>query len=137
MKKLVLAACAIGFLVTSGTTMAAGNKIGLGVDQGFGVAGQFNNINAFVGNDGFSADYLFKQGNFGKDIPFNWYVGGGAYYNWSGTDNIGLRVPLGITIPFAKKWDVYGQISPALDFDLDRDDVDFELDAAIGVRYAF
>ncbi len=51
----------------------------MGVDQGFGVSAQFDNINVFVGNDGFSADYLFEQGSFSKDIPFNWYLGAGVF----------------------------------------------------------
>ena len=125
----------------------ASNKIGLAVDQGFGVIFQVSdfgnkavsgdNLNLFIGNDGFSVDYILQQGSFSKEIPFNWYVGGGAYYNWAHHDNIGARVPLGLTLPFANKWDVYGQLAPALDLDLDDDKLRFELDFAIGIRYEF
>ncbi|PKF60201.1 hypothetical protein CW745_16140 [Psychromonas sp. psych-6C06] len=136
MKKLVLnVVCLISILASSSAFATA--KVGIALDQGFGVAGQFENINAFIGNDGLSGDYLINQGDFGKDIPFNWYVGGGAYYNWSGNDNIGARVPLGLTLPFAKKWDVYGQLAPALEYDLDNNNAKFRLDFAVGIRYAF
>lgn len=136
MKKILVSLiCFTGLL--SATSALATNKIGLALDQGFGIAGQYNNINAFIGNDGLSGDYIFKQGSFDQDFPFNWYVGGGAYYNWSGNDNIGARVPLGLTLAFAKKWDVYGQLSPALDLDLDHDKLSLKLDFAIGIRYEF
>jgi len=135
MKKIITALMFAGsfFMVQS----ANAAKVGVGFDQGFGVAGQFNNINAFIGNDGISGDYIFKQGAFGKDIPFNWYVGAGAYFDWSGSDELGLRVPLGVTFPFAKKWDVYGQFSPDLDYNFDKDDFNFGISGALGVRYSF
>jgi len=136
MKKLMVGLICISTLLSTAPVFAD-TKVGLAFDQGFGVTGQFKNINGFIGNDGVSADYIFRQGGFGRDIIFNWYVSGGAYYNWSGSENLGARVPLGLTLPFAKNWDVYGQLAPALDFDLDHDDVNFELDFAIGIRYAF
>ena len=136
MKKILTSLMCVGLFCMSTSTMAA-NKIGLAVDQGFGVAGQFENINAFIGNDGLSADYIFDQGDFREDIPLNWFVGAGGYYNWSGRDNIGARVPLGLTFPFAAKWDLYGQVAPVLDYDLDKKDLKFKLDFAVGIRYAF
>jgi hypothetical protein len=136
MRKLLISLFFVAGLLST-TSVLANNKIGIAVDQGFGITGQFNNINAFIGNDGLSGDYIFKQGDFGKEFPFNWYVGGGAYYNWSGNDSIGARVPLGLTFPFAKKWDVFGQLAPVLDVDLDDNDLKFELHFTIGIRYAF
>ena len=145
MKKIMIVLLASSSLLLSQAASAAptneasatGVKMGFGFDQGFGVAMQFDNVNAFVGNDGVSADYIIKQGSFGKDVPFNWYVGAGAYYDWGGSDKLGLRVPLGITIPFAKRWDIYGQISPDLDYNFSNDDVNFGISAAMGVRYSF
>lgn len=135
MKKLAITMiCAAGILTTATTANAA--KFGFGFDQGFGVAAQFNNINAFLGNDGISGDYIFKQGSFDKDFPFNWYVGGGAFIDWDG-DEFGVRVPLGLTFPFAKNWDVYGQVSPDLAYRDKQDDFEFGVSAAMGVRYAF
>jgi len=149
MRKIGINLLCIASILTS-TSVFAANKVGLAVDQGLGVVVQFGDlatltasstdvgyINAFIGNDGFSVDYIFKQGDFSEDIPFNWYLGGGAYYNWAHHDNIGARVPLGLTLPFAKRWDVYGQLSPALDVDMNDDKLRFELDLAIGIRYEF
>lgn len=135
MRKILIGfTCMVGLMVP--TVALADIKVGMAFDQGFGVTGQFYNVNAFVGNDGVSADYIFKAGDFGKDIPLNWYVAGGAYYNWHG-DNTGVRVPLGLAFPFAKSWDVYGQLSPVFDVDLDRDKMEFNVDFALGIRYAF
>lgn len=136
MNKLLISLFCAGTLFSANSALAA-TKIGFAFDQGFGVAGQFDSFNAFIGNNGISGDYLFKQGSFGKDVPFNWYVGGGAYYNWSGDNSVGARLPLGITIPFAQKWDVFGQISPALDGNVDSEKLSFKLGFALGVRYAF
>jgi hypothetical protein len=38
------------------TTTASAVKVGLGFDQGFGVSSPFENINAFIDNDGISGD---------------------------------------------------------------------------------
>lgn len=113
------------------------SKLGVAFDQGFGLAVEFSPLHGFIGNDGVSIDYLLLEEAFNTDIPLTWYVGAGGYYNWSGRDNIGVRVPLGITLPFAKSWDIYGQISPAVDYNLDKEDIKFKLDAAIGIRYEF
>lgn len=115
---------------------SAAVKVGVGFDQGFGVTAQFNNINAFVGNDGIAGDYIFKRGTFGEDVPFNWYVGGGAFLGWD--HGAGVRLPLGIRIPFNTQWDGYFQVHPELDFDHgSRSDVKLTADAAFGVRVRF
>jgi len=121
-------------------------KAGVAFDQGFGVTAQFNNtINAFIGNDGLSADYLLKQGSFNSDVPVNWYVGVGGAINWDehhhdDDNSYAVRVPLGLSVPFAKNWEVYGQAAPDLAFqDKHNNDDDFEfgVDVALGVRYGF
>jgi len=128
---------------------ALGIKAGVAFDQGFGITAQFDNkINAFIGNDGVSADYILKQGPLDLDVVINWYVGVGGAINWDDhrdnnrNDNAySVRVPLGATIPFAKGWDVYGQAAP--DFALidrhndDETDFEFGVDFALGVRYGF
>lgn len=60
------------------TTTASAVKVGLGFDQGFGVSSPFENINAFIDNDGISGDQIFKRRSFNDDTPFNWYLVGGA-----------------------------------------------------------
>ena len=129
---------ATGLLVA--TTVNADPQVGVGFDQGFGVSAQFDNINVFVGNDGFSADYLFEQGSFSKEIPFNWYIGAGAFIG--SDDGYGVRMPLGLKLYFAKNWNAYAHISPELDFDKDNhrknnDNVHFGISGALGVRYSF
>jgi len=125
---------------------ALGVKAGIAFDQGFGITAQFDNkINAFIGNDGVSADYILKNGAFDSEVPINWYVGVGSAINWNDHNNndnaYSVRVPLGVSIPFAKSWDVYGQAAPDLAL-IDRhndneNDVEFGVDVALGIRYAF
>jgi hypothetical protein len=136
MKKLIMSfICTISLLTTVITANAA--KVGLGFDQGFGVAGQFNNINLFVGNNGVSGDYLLEQGSIDKNIPLNYYLGAGLFYQWHNNDEFGIRVPLGLTIPFAQKFDAFAQLSPNLGYKDEKDELRFSLSAAIGIRYAF
>lgn len=133
MKKYLLVILASSMLIS---TAASAVKVGLGFDQGFGVTAQFDNINAFIGNDGIAGDYIFKRGSFSEDTPFNWYIAGGAFLGWD--HGAGIRLPLGINMPFDSKWDGYFQVFPELDFDHgSRSDVKFSADLAIGVRYRF
>lgn len=155
--------CALLLLTASHAVLAANNetntpmgiKVGMGFDQGFGVTAQFEDrMNVFLGNDGLAADYIVKRGSFTSDIPFDWYVGIGAAINWDnnyshahsdGTwhdedyNNYSVRVPLGLNFPFATRWDVYGQVAPALEFKNKPHDSEFQfgLDLGIGIRYAF
>lgn len=135
MKKLIISLiCTISLLTAAVTANAA--KMGVAVDQGFGVTGQFGNINAFVGNDGISGDYIFKQGSFTKQVPFQYYIAGGAFIDWD-DDHYGVRVPLGLTFPFTTKWQAFGQVSPKLSYRDKPDDFKFAVSAALGLRYAF
>ena len=134
MRKYILTLTAVAALTTTPAYSAV--KVGLGFDQGFGVTAQFNNINAFIGNDGAAVDYVFKRGNFGDDVPLNWYVAGGAFLGWD--HGAGVRLPLGVSMAFNSKWDAYLQVHPQLDFDHGaHSDTHFNLDAGIGVRYRF
>jgi len=150
MKKLLInLCCIIGFF--NANSVLATNKVGVAVDQGVGVVFQFDGLNAlishdsvsgdyinvFLGGDGMSADYIFQQGTFSEQIAFSWYIGTGMYYNWDEEDEFGARIPLGITLPFAPQWDIYTQLGPLLNVNLDNDNVDLELDFSLGVRYEF
>ncbi|MDG3087633.1 hypothetical protein P7F88_16815 [Vibrio hannami] len=115
-------------------------KFGFGIDPGFSVLLQFDNkINLAVGNDGVTADYLFRKGPFdNQDIPFTWYVGGGARVGW-GDDSrdFGVRMPLGLNWGFSPNWEAYGQIHPELEFNNRKDDLKLGMGAAVGIRYDF
>lgn len=108
-------------------------KAGFAFDKGFGVSALINNqFSVMLGNDGIAGDYLFKQDRFDADVPFTWYVAGGAYAEWD--DGFGVRLPLGLNLNFAQRWNAYAQIAPDLDFD---DNVKFGAQFATGVRYSF
>lgn len=108
-------------------------KAGFAVDMGFGASILINDkFNVMIGNDGIASDYTFKKGRFDDEIPFTWYVGGGAYAKWN--KGFGIRLPLGLNYNFAKQWNAYAQITPDFDFD---NDVEFGAQGAIGLRYSF
>ncbi|WP_345316949.1 hypothetical protein [Ferrimonas gelatinilytica] len=131
-KSFVRTLCGLALM---GTAAAEANvKLGFGVDQGLGVMLQFNNkVNAFVGNDGLSVDYLFVRKRLAdmEGTPLNWTLGAGGFAEWN--HGFGVRVPLGLEVPFARGWDAMVFAAPAFDFD----DTKFQLDLGIGVRYAF
>jgi len=128
----------VGVLALSANTIAeekqSGDlKLGLGLDQGLSVVGQYQDTYNFaIGNDGVSADYLFNKGSFDSDVPFTWYAGAGAWIGWK--DNAGLRVPLGLDWNFSSNWDAYAQVVPGLNL---RKEVKLDIDASLGVRYSF
>nr|QXF14427.1 hypothetical protein BCCFPMHH_00033 [uncultured bacterium] len=138
MRKLLPLCCVAALFTNTAVNAAQHNwKVGVGFDHGFGVTGQLNDVNAFIGNDGFGADYLLKKGRFDQALPLDWYIGAGGYYDWSGNQEVGARAALGVTITFAKHWDAYVQASPALEFDLDDNDPSFKLYGALGLRFSF
>lgn len=135
MTKVGLASwCALALVVAS--SVNAEPKLGFGVDQGFGVIVQLDNkINLSLGDDGVAGDYLFRKGSFDQNVPATWYVGLGAFAGWN--NGVGVRLPLGVDMNFDQRWDGYFQLAPAIDFDDPHDNVDFGIDAAFGLRYAF
>lgn len=123
-------------------------KLGVGIDQGFGVTAQFEDqANLFLGNDGFAADYILQRGKFDAELPLHWYVGIGAAINWDNHSSTydkdynaySVRVPLGISYSFAKNWNLYGQLAPDLAYKDKPHDQHFKfgVDLGIGIRYAF
>ena len=121
--------CAVSLLSASS---ASATKIGFAVDKGLGITAQFGNINAFIGDDGITGDYLFAHGKLSENEPLNWFVGAGAFMGWN--HGYGVRLPVGLTFGFAKEWEVYAQVAPQLDID---SKTDFGVDGALGIRYAF
>lgn len=133
MKKYLLPVIASSLLIS---TAASAVKVGVGFDQGIGVTGQFENMNAFVGNDGIAGDYIFKRGKFRDDLPLNWYAAGGAFLGWD--NGAGVRLPLGVNMSFNSQWDGYFQVHPELDFDHGKlGEREFSIDLSLGVRFQF
>ncbi|RDV29368.1 hypothetical protein DXV75_02665 [Alteromonas aestuariivivens] len=137
--KLLAVRLAVALSLVLPFSASATFKVGLGIDKGLGVTAQIDNVQLFAGNDGVSADYLFKAGNFEQTAPLSWYLGAGAYM---GEHDYGLRMPLGIKFYFARGWELYGQLAPQLEMhDEDHrqndDEIQFGLSSAIGVRYSF
>lgn len=134
MKKLSIALFI--FLTSMAVTANETPKLGVSIDQGFGITAQYKDFNAFVGSDGVSADYIFKRGSFADDFPVNWYIGAGAFIGWDKGN--GVRAPLGLNLPFNSKWDAFFQVHPLIDFDHGHDsETKFGVDASFGVRYQF
>ncbi|WP_261817563.1 hypothetical protein [Vibrio gallicus] len=76
-------------------------KVGVGFDQGFGLTAEFfHTVDAFVGNDGLSADYLVvKDKRFTPRLPFTYYVSVGGFYDfdktWHGDNGHWVQHPYG------------------------------------------
>lgn len=109
-------------------------KVGLAVDQQLSAVLEINDQYRFiVGNDGAAFDYIIQRGSFNQaDIPFDWYVGGGAWAEWD--DDFGLRVPLGVDWQATSNMNIYGQVHPELNM---HSGVELQLGAAIGATYHF
>jgi hypothetical protein len=107
-----------------------GFKLGFGFDRDFGILGSLGNLNGFIGNDGVSVDYIFSKDKLNPQM--DWYIAAGGYGDWDG--ELGVRLPVGAELGFAKSWDAFAQIMPRLKVD---HDAKFGLDASIGVRYQF
>lgn len=62
-------------------------KVGVGFDQGFGITAElYDQVDAFVGNEGLAADYLIaKNQKFTPSMPFTYYVGVGGFYDFEKT----------------------------------------------------
>ena len=111
-----------------------GFKLGFGFDRGFGIVGAMGKLKGFIGNDGVSVDYLFMRDSLKVEVeaPVHWYVGAGGFGDWDG--DLGVRLPVGIDVGFAKRVDGYAEVIPRFRFN---NNTDFGLDFGIGVRYLF
>jgi len=112
-----------------------GIKLGFGFDRGFGIVGSLGKLKGFIGNDGVSVDYIFNReaiNNADIKVPVFWYVAAGGYGDWDG--DLGVRLPVGVDVGFAKRVDGYAEIIPRFRVN---NNTDFGLDFGIGVRYQF
>ena len=131
-----ICACSLTSMVYAEDTNALqGIKIGFGADMGLGITAQMGKYNGFFGNDGLAVDYTLIKEKLGEKpsaTPVHWYIGAGGYGKWNG--GIGARVPVGIEISFAERFDAYAQVTPELQI---TDGTKFGLGAGLGVRYQF
>lgn len=68
-------------------------------------------------------------------LPFYYGIGGRIRFADNGDDYIGVRVPLGLAYLFeGAPLDIFLEVVPILDL---APDTDFDLNAAIGIRYFF
>lgn len=109
-------------------------KVGMAVDQQLSVVLEANDQYRFiVGNDGAAFDYLAKRGNFEQaEIPFDWYIGVGAWAEWD--DDFGARLPLGVDWPINTNFTLYGQVHPELNM---YSGIELQVGAAVGATYRF
>ena len=140
-------------LAIPGLAFAAGGPFGLGIIVGepTGVSGKLflSTQNAIDGAVAWSLDGdndLHLQG----DYLYHWYdvisvkkgrlpiyagIGGRIAFRENRDDNVGLRIPVGLTYLFdGAPFDVFAEVVPVLDI---APDTDFDLEGAIGGRYYF
>jgi hypothetical protein len=137
--KTVVLSC-IFALMLIGTVHAEGGamkgiKLGFGFDRDFGIVGAMGKFKGFIGNDGVSVDYIFNReaiNNADIKVPVFWYVAAGGYGDWDG--DLGVRLPVGVDVGFAKRVDGYAEVIPRFRVN---NNTDFGLDFGIGVRYQF
>ena len=146
MKKII--STSLIALVMSATALSAQEAknsnfaIGLSTSLGGSVAMQIAGLNIGVGG-GASVDYLFLDKNIvtNESIALNWYVGAGGAYFWGNAfggnsinGDILVRVPVGLSMMFAKDWEIFGELDPGVRFN---HGTDFGIDSGIGFRYHF
>jgi hypothetical protein len=143
----------LAIIMFSGTAMAEMGPFGLGIIIGepTGISGKYlldktNAIDGAVawsssGNNEFylHADYLYHNYSLTTvekgELPVYFGLGGRVVFREKHDDKVGIRFPLGINYIFDNApFDAFLEIVPILDL---TPDTDFDLEAAIGIRYFF
>lgn len=131
-KRLLATAALVTALNAPAISLAetSGVKLGAAFDLGFGVTAQINKLDLFAGDDGAAVDYRVYSKSLEASVPLSLYISAGGYADWDG--DFGARLPVGLELNFAPKWQAYGALIPDLEL---HDDTDFDIEAAIGIRY--
>jgi hypothetical protein len=66
--------------------------------------------------------------------PIKAYVGVGGNFRFGDNFGIGVRFPLGLQLFFARRFELFGELVPGVQF---IDNSGFDLDAGIGLRFLF
>lgn len=131
-KKLFATAAFVAVLQTPTMALAETSRVKLGAafDLGLGVTAQVDKFDLFAGDDGAAIDYRIYSKNLEASVPLTLYISAGGYADWDG--DFGARLPVGLELDFAPKWQAFGALIPDLEI---HDDTDFDIEAAIGIRY--
>jgi len=134
MKKLGILAMLCGVATGVNAQQNKGFEVGMAIDQQLSAVFEIDDQYRFIlGNDGAAFDYIIQRGSFNNpDIPFDWYVGAGAWAEWE--DDFGARVPLGLNWQINKSFNMYGQIHPEVNF---HEGPELQIGAALGLTYHF
>lgn len=134
MKKLGTTAILCLMSVSAYAQSNKGFSVGMAVDQQLSAVFEIDQQYRFIlGNDGAAFDYIFARGSFNNpDVPFDWYVAGGAWAEWE--DDFGARLPVGLNWQINKSFNVYGQIHPEVNF---YSGPELQLGGALGLTYHF
>ncbi len=113
--------------------------VGAAVDYGLGLTAKYGRYSLFVGGDGAAFDVRVK--NFSRaSQSYFFYIDVGAFIedydgnNPDRDDRVGVRVPFGIHFGIEKDIYAYAQLAPSIDVN---NDTDFDVEAALGIRFRF
>jgi hypothetical protein len=136
---LFVASLLLAAPVSHANSSSVSLDVGAAVDYGLGLTAKYGRYSLFVGGDGAAFDVRMK--NFSRNNhSYYFYIDLGAFIedhdgrNVDKDDRIGLRVPFGIHFGIEKDIYAYAQLAPAIDFN---NDTDFDVEAALGVRFRF
>lgn len=142
MKTLALLTSAVLLLSTQASNASQSQTsmdVGAAVDYGLGLTAKYGRYSLFVGGDGAAFDVRIK--NFTRaNENYHFYIDVGAYIedydgnNPDKDDRIGVRVPFGIHIGIEKEIYAFAQLAPSIDVN---NDTDFDVEAALGIRFRF
>ena len=140
LKRLIL----INLLVLCSAHATADNQIsgfdlGVAYDIDLGITAKYQRYSLFISGKGVAFDVRVK--NFQQSAQnYYFYIDVGAFAedhdgkSDKHDDRVGIRVPFGVHFKLESKLSAYFQLAPAIDF---KNDNDFDVDAAIGIRYRF
>lgn len=138
-KYLMALALFLSAQVGSSNQSQTSMDVGAAVDYGLGLTAKYGRYSLFVGGDGAAFDVRVK--NFTRsNESYYFYIDVGAYIedydgnNPDKDDRAGVRVPFGIHFGIEKDIYAYAQLAPSIDVN---NDTDFDVEAALGIRFRF
>ncbi|MBV7263295.1 hypothetical protein KCG43_14910 [Photobacterium sp. WH24] len=133
MKKSLIGILLCGLSTSALASQSAGIFLGSPMS---GVQYKHNDLRFSLGLDefGFAVDKTFNLGTLTRNPQLNMgYTFVGAQYVDNHYDKLGIRSGIGLEVPI-NQFELYGEVGPTLYM---VEDVDVELEAAMGVRVRF